>query len=217
MKSHLATLQLSSTLGGLGVWLLCATQSAIALDPSRLWLPQAQDSLQADLVRAAQVAEDLERCTTVLEGTLDIEQSTPRQPIYRILCRQSDGRSYNEMVDGSTFETLTTIVVKEKALTKEELTLKSAQAQAELVKRTTDAWNRCDEKIKFATRMMIDMVLLTEGRPESTTAGPDEQVFVVAFDAKGIRGEALHFNAICTGSLNSPDAKVVIKRRDANK
>jgi hypothetical protein len=196
------------------VCLVCATQTSAAVDASRLWLPQSHENLQEDLVHAAKAAEELDRCTTVLEGTLDAEQTKPGKPVYRILCRQSDGRSYNEMVDGTTFETLTTIVVKEKSSNKNDVSLKSEQAQAELVKRMAEAWDRCNEEIKSATRMMIDLVVLTHGRPESTAASPDERVFVVAFDAKSIGGEALHYNAVCTGSLNRPKANVVIKRRE---
>src|SRR5687768_15959346 len=93
---------------------------AFALDSQRLWLPTRYQTLYLPLVKAAETAESLDRCVTVIEGTIDLEQSRPEHPIYRILCRQENGRTYNEMVDGLTFATLTTHQIVEPELTLEE-------------------------------------------------------------------------------------------------
>ena len=54
--------------------LLCSTHSN-AVDDSKLWLPSSHVTHFLQLKEAAEAAESLERCTKVLRGTIDFEQS----------------------------------------------------------------------------------------------------------------------------------------------
>lgn len=190
--------------------------SALALDKSRLWLSQSDQKYYLDLVRAARVADALDRCQSVLEGTLDREQSQQNHPYFRILCRQENGRSYNEIVDGLSFETLTTPVIVEPELSeaeKEHLRqLQKAQEELELARRKTEAWQRCEEQIRHQTQLMIHMVWLTTEEPAPLSFDDNEAVFIADFDAHDPGGNLLHFSATCT--ISFPDKVTVsVSRR----
>jgi hypothetical protein len=182
---------------------------AVALDENRLWLASSQKKLWPELVRAAQAAESLDRCEKIMEGTLDREQSKPDHPIYRILCRQPDGRNYNEMVDGVTFITLTTPPPRTE-LTEEEKEL-ARQHQLAL---ETKAWQRCYAEIQERTKLMLDRVLLVNEQPEHTLSEAGELEFVVPFDAKSISRVSLRYVSTCSVPLEGPVSTVLIKRRE---
>jgi hypothetical protein len=191
------------------VLLFTCISHAFALDESRLWLASSKKNLWSDLVRAAQAAESLDRCEKVMEGTLDREQSKPDYPIYRILCKQPDGRNYNEMVDGVTFITLTTPPPRTE-LTEEE---KEAARQHQLVLQT-NAWQRCHAEIQERTKLMLERVLLVNEQPEHTLSDSGELQFVVPFDAKSISGVSLRYVSTCSVPLEGPVSTVLIKRRE---
>jgi len=194
--------------------LLCT--SASALDPERLWLPIRYQILYLPLIKAAEAAETLDRCVDVMEGTIDLEQSRPEHPIYRILCRQESGRTYNEMVDGLTFATLTTQQVVPAEPTPEELELQRLQEEkrrlAEVAQRKAEAWNACRQKLLKSTRMMLELQWLGD----LTVVEPslfDEEValFLVDFDARGMAREALRYTAEC--SYKAGAAEVQLRKR----
>lgn len=181
--------------------LMAFCHSVLGLDTSRLWLPQSYQKHYLDLVRAAHVAEALERCQTVLEGTLDREHTQNGHPFYRILCRQENGLSYNEMVDGVSFETLTTRVQETEMSDADKERLREqqkAQEEAEIARRKAKNWALCKVHIERRTNMMIDMVMLNEGEPEPTSFTDTEVSFVVDFDAKSMWGKSLHYQATCS-------------------
>jgi hypothetical protein len=90
-------------------WILIASLLAVALpgpswslENSRLWLPTKYRGHYLKLRDAALAAEATDKCTEVLRGTLDLDLSSDEQSFYRVLCRQADGTTYSEVVDGST-------------------------------------------------------------------------------------------------------------------
>lgn len=191
--------------------------NVFGLDESRLWLAKAHHKYHLDLVRAAHAAEALERCESVVEGTLDLEQSRPNHPYFRILCRQENGRSYNEMVDGLSFKTLTTVVVEKPEPTEEEIALLRAQEearkQAELEDRKAMAWRACTEQLQQEARMMSDLVVITQAQPEPNSLTDSEIIFITAFDAKDMWGKKLQFQAICTVTDEGLASTVLGKRQ----
>ncbi len=174
-----------------------------ALEESRLWLAKSHQKLYLPLVKAAKTAEAIERCEEVLEGTLDVSQSKATHPIYRILCRQKSGRSYNEMVDGISFETLTTPKIIEVPLTPEEeerLRQKEEERErAALKKRKKHLWQMCEASILGRTKMMVDFEWKdTQSKPEPTSIDDESALYEVDFNAKSIWGKALHYQAQCS-------------------
>ncbi len=188
--------------------------SAFSFEEERLWLPLSYQTLYLKLKDAAAAAESLERCTEVLEGTIDLSQGSRENPIFRIHCRLSNGRTYNEMVDGTTNETLTTKQVVAKELSLEELELQRLEAEKrklqEKRQRIEGAWHVCNQKWLEKTRLMINVRSLHEILPEpgvssqkdsnSHSGDPEEAIYVfnIDFDADSVGGELLKFQAICT-------------------
>lgn len=177
------------------------TSPVYAVDDERLWLSGSHALLFIDLKQAALAAEKLERCAFVAEGTIDLDDSMPGHPIYRILCRQKNGRTYNEMVDGISFKTLTTKIEIPVLPTEEELedlriTEEKRKQEAKAV-RVESLSGICEKAIKDKNRLMKNVVWLT-----SLPVQPDEMdetsaKFSVDFDAKGVHGGALKYRANC--------------------
>lgn len=175
--------------------------AASALETDVLWLPKSYQGLYLNLVEAAEAAEALERCVSVLEGTLDRQQSQPEHPIYRILCRQDNGRSYNEMVDGLTLNTLTTQESVEEELSAEALERiereEQARREAERQRRQAALWQSCHAALINRTSMMIDREWVSDPEPEPQTFDGEVAVFLVDFNAQSVWGKALEYRARC--------------------
>lgn len=182
--------------------LLAVSSISHALDKERLWLPVKYQTLYLPLVKAASVAQALERCVTVVEGTLDLEQSKPSHPIYRIQCRQESGRTYNEMVDGVSFAPLTTVTE-----------IEPERAAEEVARQKRMAWQKCQTPLIDRTRLMQGLVWQTEiGELVEPQVYSEEEVrFSVNFDARSMRGESLYYNAECT--VRNGSAEVVLRKR----
>jgi hypothetical protein len=200
------------------IFLLMATSSiGHALDENRLWLPVRYQTLYLSLLKAASIAEELERCVDVVEGTLDLEQSETNHPIYRIQCRQENGWTYNEMVDGLSFATLTTVKVIEPELTAEEKEVLRVQEeirrQEEIARQKQVAWQECRSQLLDRTRLMMNLIWQTEieGLVEPEAYSEEEQRFSVDFDARSMWEEPLHYTADCT--VRNGVAEVVLHKR----
>lgn len=174
---------------------------ANAVDDKRLWLPGNYASLFIELKRAAVAAEKLDRCISVEQGTIDLDDSSSEHPVYRILCRQDSGRTYNEMVDGISFATLTTKIVIPVEVSEDELEtlrlIEEKRKQEALEVRIAKLGDLCETAIKEKTRLMKNVIWLTTlpispGELEESSAK-----FTVDFNAKDVRGGLLRYQAVC--------------------
>lgn len=176
------------------------SSTSIAVDESRLWLPTNFERKYLDLKQAAETAEGLERCVSVIRGTIDINRSTHEHPIYRIQCRQENGRTYNEMVDGLTFETLTTPVVVEVEKTPEELEAlrleEERKREEELARAKQDFLKQCLTEWENKTQLFINKKLLNS-TPEPEEFSLDKAKYYLDFDAQDINSVDLSYRAIC--------------------
>ncbi len=175
--------------------------SVYAVEDARLWLSASHAPLFIDLKQAALAAEKLERCVSVAEGTIDLDDSMPDHPIYRILCRQKNGRTYNEMVDGISFKTLTTKIEVPVLPTEDELEalrLTEEKRKQEAKKMRIESLSGiCVQGIKGKTRLMKGVVWLTPLPLQPTEMDDTSAKFSVDFDAKGVHGGALRYRANC--------------------
>lgn len=190
---------------------------ASAVDSQRLWLPVKYQTRYLDLIRAAETAEAIDRCVSVVEGTLDLEQSQPQHPIYRILCRQENGRTYNEMVDGLTFATLTTPKIVEPVLTPEEQERMRQQEEvrrlAEIAHRKATAWQACRQELVNRTHLMMELHWAEDldAPLEPTEFTAEAARFFVNFNARSMWGEPLRYTAECAYTADS--AVVTLRKR----
>ncbi len=194
--------------------LLCSTHSN-AVDDSKLWLPSGHVTHFLQLKEAAEAAESLERCTKVLRGTIDFEQSRGDHLIFRILCRQENNKTYNEMVDGQTMETLTTQVVVEDKMSEEELEMlrleEERRKQEALDLKKLNDWNSCSEALLNDIRLMDSVEWVGDYPPEPDVFNENETSFTIDFDAKNLQGYPLRYRAKC--KVSSEEASNHIKKR----
>ncbi len=172
--------------------------SAAAFDESRLWLPVTYQTHYLKLKEAAASAESLERCEEVVSGTLDRDRSRDSHPVFRITCRQPDGRTYNEMVDGLSFETMTTPRGAKYKLTKEELVQQRLEEERrKQAKKEKMALQVCEDQLRQRIKLMENPRRLGEDNSEPVSRTKEELVYVIDFDAETLNGEALHYRATC--------------------
>lgn len=185
MVSHISKL--------LVLLLLCFSQSGNALDIEKLWLPKSYRGHYVQLVHAATSAEALERCVKVVEGTIDLERSAEGHPIFRILCRQKNHKTYNEMIDGLTYETLTSANYEEVV--------------------ETELWSHCHAALLSRTEKMMGLKWLTQLPPEADVLEKGKAEFTVDFDAKNMYQQTLQYRATCSVADDSPAELKVQKRQ----
>lgn len=165
-----------------------------AVESDVLWLPKKYASHYENLIKAAEAAEAIDRCVEVVGATIDIEQSKPNHPKYRILCRQEDRRTYNEMVDGLSFDTLSTPKEEEKALEKQIM-----------------QWKLCRDALNEKTRLMSKLEVLTEERPDPTSFNEEQTHYIIDFNGESMSGAALKYRADCL--VSGENVSIEVKRR----
>lgn len=197
---YLTLLGLQCRLVGLNLLIACAASHAV--DEGRLWLPVKYQSLHSSLIKAASAADEVDRCLVVAEGTLDLEQSKPEHPVFRILCRQENGRTYNEMVDGLSFATLTTPKKTESELFPDE----SEQFRLQKL----DAWQQCRALLIEHTRLMQNLVWLRDldTPPEPEFYSAEEIRYSISFDARSAWREPLHYVGQCIVRQGTPEVSL---------
>ncbi|MFT7561181.1 MAG: hypothetical protein ACI93R_003106 [Flavobacteriales bacterium] len=180
--------------------LIGASSGVVGLDESRLWLPTYYEKLYLDLKDSALEAEKLDRCVNVLRGTIDLQQSTKGKPIFRIQCRQENGRTYNEMVDGLSKVTLTTVFIPDIPPSDEEIELQRLDRERK-EREAHDLQMQvfhsiCLVELKEKTKLFSALVFKSESiEPIAYEAGMAK--FRFSFDAKDMDGRVLRYQASC--------------------
>lgn len=194
------------------VFMLLKTSYAIALDEKRLWLPSNYEHLYLDLKKSAISVEASDRCVTVLRGTLDFDSSIlPSDPVFRILCRGSNGRTYNEMVGPQKIWTESEI--EENKVKQEEALLlvqNDMQGKCDIrLAEKTALFNALQRKqssfslIKFEYSSFSDDFIVLDPRG----------VFQMDFDAMDMYDVKLEYRALCHIE-NGRITNMVIKKRE---
>lgn len=194
-----------------------------AVDESRLWLPSSHEKLYLKLKAAAETAESLERCQTILRGTIDFEQGTSDQPIFRFLCRQPNGRTYNELIDGLTARALTTLdETAENPHEEKESEEKIRESRRKAVEQEKIAFQtRCYQKIQEKISLFNNIQVYRDDNPikhfeyeyidEEFVVHGIQAKYQKDFDALDIEGRALEYRVIC--ELEGQNDRVSIKKR----
>ncbi|MBX2857330.1 MAG: hypothetical protein KTR17_01605 [Cellvibrionaceae bacterium] len=189
-----------------------------AVDDSRLWLPGRYQSLFVDLKQAAQSAGNLDKCHKVLSGTLDLDQSSAEKPIFRILCRKPNGKTYNEMVDGVSKQTLTTLQGSEAVLNLDALIdLRQREGASRKVQVINEQiklfWPVCKNAFLKRTSQMINVKTFFEGDIDPVEYQQWQLTFQFDFDAEDPSGAPLKYEATCRiRSLKDFDIEIRSRR-----
>ena len=184
----------------------------IALDEKRLWIPSNYEYLYLDLKKSAIAVEALGRCETVLRGTLDFDASVlPDDPVFRILCRGTNGRTYNEMVMPEKVWTESEIEEnKEKEVKALLLVQREMQVKCDSrLSKDTVLFNTLQRKqtsfslIKFEYSSFSDDFIVLD----------PSGVFQMDFDALDMYGVKLEYRAMCYIE-NDMISNMAIKKRE---
>lgn len=196
------------------VFILLRPFYAIALDEERLWIPSNYEHLYLDLKELAIVVEALDRCETVLRGTLDFDASAlPDDPVFRILCRGTNGRTYNEMV------------TPQKIWTESEMEENKAKKAKALLLVQNEMQTKCDMRLSedvalfnALQRKQASFLLIkfehSSFSDDFVVLNPNG-VFQMDFDAADMYGVKLEYRAMCyieSGAIT----KMAIKKREEN-
>lgn len=184
------------------ILLVLSPHQVFALDESRLWLPTSYEKLYLELRAAARAAEALDRCKNVLRGTIDLEQSRKDHPIFRIQCRQENNRTYNEMVDGLTQETLTTKI---------ELPVGPSPEEIEGKKRAF--YEQCFVEFSEKTDL-FQKLIMADNNSDPVEFTMERAKFYLDFKAENPEGDELSYRSICLVSDDSPLELHIRKRRE---
>lgn len=188
---------------------------AIALDEARLWIPSNYERLYLDLKKSAIAVEATERCETVLRGTLDFDASAlPDDPVFRILCRGTNGRTYNEMV------------MPEKIWTETEIEENKEKEAKALLLVQSEMQAKCDSRLSKDTalfnslqRKQASFSLIQfehSGFSDDFVVLNPNGVFQIDFDAMDMYGVKLEYRAMCyieSGIISN----MAIKKREEDK
>lgn len=172
-----------------GLFLICMPYSVLGeavLDESKLWLPKKHESHYLKLKEVATLVANTKRCNKLLEATLDLEKTTRMFVFYKVLCRDLDGRTYFETVDGKTTE----ILEEEKPTEEEPIEEKKPPHEIK--------FDLCMDRLNKQTALMKDVKYLFE-QPVKFDSRNDETLhFTLPFNAKTMQGTALKYNALCS-------------------
>ena len=194
------------------VLILLKPPYVMALDEERLWIPSNYKHLYLDLKKSAISVEASDSCETVLRGTLDFDASDlPDTPVFRILCRRSNGRTYNEMVVSQKFWTESNIeenkVKQDNALS---LVQKNMQATCDMrLVEETEFFNELKRNQAYFSMVEFDF----SGFSHKVVVLNPRGVFLMDFDAMDMYGVKLEYRAVCyieSGTIT----KMAIKKRE---
>lgn len=166
--------------------LLCASPLTSAVVPKeyrhKLWLPSSQKQLMPNLWQAAQEVMGDEACTELVRGEYMDSKSKPDKPVFRILCRDENRKTYAVLVDGTSFERLHATG---------ETRLQQKQRHLPQYSR------RCLQELKSKTERMIKP-RWPEGAVLSPTKIDNEAVeYEVDFSAETLTGRYLDYRGYC--------------------
>lgn len=180
------------------------------LDESRLWLPISYKHYYFELLASGLVAEDQHECASVVEGTVDLDRSKRDKPVFRLLCRNSEGRTFNVLVDGLSRTILTPEFEIDQLLTPEQratrarrraeeeerrqrqLAAEKARRHQQLIERY---WAECERALQPIITNMLSLEWVEDPQPAMVEAERAE--FARNFTARDFAGTTLFFTVEC--------------------
>lgn len=171
---------------------------AFAVEDLDLWLPASSRELMPQLRKAALAVEATEECEKLMQAGLYEASRKAEVPLFRILCRDAERRSYAVLVNSKNLD----------------MTFPGRKPAPKgfSTKIIASSWRNCQEQLQNKTRYMKNMTLLTKGMPEPDNSVSGQVTLEVDFDAETMQRQPLYYRATCTITHDKP-AKLVIKGR----
>ena len=169
---------------------------AMAINRDQLWLPRDYYRHLRTLYKAAEMAEDTERCKYVIAGTLSQERSDIDHPVFVITCRDQQRQTFAYIMDGISLEILNRPSPPDPEVA----------AQQALQQKLEKKWLACFEQIKRRTQGFRN-TSLSQDMPAANVIDDNNVHFIVDFNATSRSGDALRYRARCEFNGNK---KVVV-------
>lgn len=159
-----------------------------------MWLPVSYQEKEDELSKAVDMIMDTERCERALKATISQDRSTVEHPVFKILCKDKDGVTYWELVDGINFAMIDDFLPGTDAY-------KAAAAEKKL--KLKNMWRTCISMMDEQYINFSNVRVLTKKQPTEIYK-PDKSIhFYVDFDAVSSFGEGLKYSADCIFNDNS--------------
>lgn len=153
-----------------------------AADPY-LWLPTSYKGKLPQLKQAVDVARENPRCSQVLKGTVNVDLSSQQVPVFKILCRDDERKTFSLLLDGTSFKTYDRT--------------KSRFHQGPSERSMREFWTACNKAVADMYEDFRTIRVLTRERPEPTLYKDATVGIAIDFDAVSLIGERLAFRAEC--------------------
>ncbi len=205
-------------------------------DENRMWLPLSYKRYFGQLKRATQAVANLERCSEVRSASLETNLSRKQAPVFKVVCRDNDKRTFAMKVDGNSQDILDSRFDggrisfadylaelefrRQEKLRLEELRRQEQERQAELERqqaeqqRQEDCWQQCQALLAERTKHMRELTWLTTEMPEPDLSRPEHLIYRVDFDARDLRGRSLRYRATCDAQAEDKIEVKIRPRRD---
>ncbi|GAA6150835.1 hypothetical protein [Pseudoteredinibacter isoporae] len=162
--------------------LLFYTTASKAADPY-LWLPTSYKGKLPQLKQAVEVARENPRCSRVLKGTVNVDLSSQQVPVFKILCRDDERKTFSLLLDGTSFKTYDRT--------------KSRFHKGPSERSMREFWTACNKAVADMYEDFRTIRVLTRERPEPTLYKDATVGIAIDFDAVSLIGERLAFRAEC--------------------
>lgn len=172
----------------LAVWFL----PAWGLDSSRLWLPVQYQQAMPQLVAAARLAENAQRCEAVINGKLLVSKSSDTHYYFLVTCRDSGARTYNLSYKVPVAGGDPVLVAEQRAGANPGVA--GAGAAASLT--AEQALGVCKTEFPAAVDM-LDEVQLLESQIGPVDSGGTGFAVTLPFTAQSDLGNRIRYNADC--------------------
>ncbi|MDN3638584.1 hypothetical protein QWY82_07180 [Simiduia curdlanivorans] len=196
---------------------LMAQEPEQTLDMKRLWLPKSYSQYWANLRQVAEYQLAQERCAEVIRAELDRGQSSLEAPVFAVICRDANRRTFVEKFDGVSLVSLAPVADEAPEAVLEEV---AVDLQPVIYQRCQELW-RTDVALMAGLQWLDDIEnpavterseVDTDDNPETTTT-VTQFTFVRRFNANDAAGNELKYLASCTGnSLETTLTEVSIRR-----
>lgn len=213
------------------IWLGLVCPMVYGLDESRLWLPVTYKHYYFELLASGLAAEAQRECESVVEGTTDLDRSKPDHPVFRMLCRNPDGRTFNVLVDGLTRSIITPGYEIDQLLTSEQRAERVRRREQEEERRQRQLaaekarqyevlkeryWTQCEQAMQSTMDNMLSMEWLEDPRAPAITV--EGAAFARNFTARDFSGNKLFFTVECKVTADgSADAVILPTARVDNR
>lgn len=165
--------------------LLLSFSSQLGAEPY-LWLPKSYKDQLPALKKAALIAADNPRCEQVLKGSVNIDLSSHELPVFKILCRDKNRKTFSLLLDGVDF------------LAYDRSRSRYHQGPSERSMR--EYWDNCNKAVAGMYEDFRTIKILTKSRPEPVLYKDATVGITIDFDAISLIGEPLAFRAECVFS-----------------